>query len=188
MNIYSGLFVKHWRTIAVTTISSLVTTNALASPNQLDILGLVMGESEMPQVKLASVDPKKSVGKIVFFDIGGYRIPCAPSFLDKKLAKPFCVTEEKFTKASNIEVHSTLVAGFTNKFGKPYSVARMPVRTRMGVEYENECVTWIDNQGNKLQLFSMSDKIDHGMISFSSKAILKKEAERSSAEDARRKF
>jgi hypothetical protein len=194
MNIGSSPFRKTLGSIAATAISSLLSTTVLAGPNQLDILGLVPGVSEPPQVKQAGVDPNSNSKESVMLEIGGYKIPCALSFLNGKLASLTCLTGEgteeyeQYTKASNTEVHSTLTAGFTKKFGKPDSVNREPVRTRMGVEYEQQFVTWKDKRGNKLQLISMADTVNMGLITFESSEYLKEEAEKNAAEEARKKF
>lgn len=194
MNIGSSLFRKTLGSIAATAISSLVATTVLAGPNQLDILGLVPGVSELPQVKQAGVDPNSNSNESVSLEIGGYKIPCALSFLNGKLASLACLTGkgtkkyEQYTEASNTEVHSTLTAGFTKKFGKPDSVTKEPVRTRMGVEYVQQFVTWKDKRGNKLQLVSMADTVNMGLITFESSEYLKEEAEKNAAEEARKKF
>lgn len=194
MNIGSDLFNKSAGNIAATAISFLFATAVVAGPNQLDILGLVPGVSELPQVKQASADSNSNSNDSVLLEIGGYRIPCALSLLNGKLASLTCFTGKgtekysKYTEASNTEVHSTLTAGFTKKFGKPDSVIREPVRTRMGVEYEQQFVTWKDKRGSKLQLVSMADSVNMGLITFESAEYLKQEAEKNAADEAKKKF
>lgn len=194
MNIGFSPLIKTLGSIAATVIPLLVATTTLAGPNQLDILGLVPGVSELPQVKQTSVDPNSNSNDSVTLEIGGYKIPCALSFLNSKLASLVCLTGkgtkkyEQYTEASNTEVHSTLTAGFTKKFGKPDSVTNKPVRTRMGVEYVQQFVTWKDKRGNELQLDSMAGTVNRGLISFESSEYLKEEAEKNAAEEARKKF
>ena len=194
MNIGFSSFRKILGSIAGTAISSLVATTVLAGPNQLDILGLVPGVSELLQVKQASVKTQSNDNKSVMLEIGGYNIICALSLLNGKLASLDCLTGkgtkkyEQYTDASNTEIHSTLTVGFTNKFGKPDSVTKQPVRTAMGVEYEQQFVTWNDKQGNKLQLVSMTDNVNTGFITFESSEYLKEEAEKNAAVEARKKF
>lgn len=194
MNIGSNPLIKTSGNIIAAVISSLVATTVLAGPNQLDILGLVPGVSELPQVKQAGVDPNSDSNKSVWLKIGGYKIPCALSLLNGKLASLNCLTGEgtkkyeKYTEASNTEVHSTLTAGFTKKFGKPDSVTSAPVRTRMGVEYVIQFVTWKDKRGNKLELVSMADTVSMGLINFESSEYLKEKAGKNAAEEARKKF
>lgn len=194
MNIGFNLSRKVSRTIAVASFASLAATTALAGPNQLDILGLIPGESELSQVKQASVDPNSNSDEGVQLEVGGHKIHCSMSFRNGKLDSLFCLTGKgtkkyaQYTEASNTEVHSALTAGFTKKFGKPDSVAREVVRTRMGVKYEQQFVTWKDKRGNKLQLTSMADTVDMGVITFESSEYLKEEAEKNAAQEARKKF
>ncbi len=194
MNTGSNLSGKAMRTISVAAIFSIAATTALAGPNQLDILGLIPGESELSQVKQASVDPNSSSNKVVRLEIGGHKIHCTMSFRNEKLDNLFCITGKgpgkysQYTEASNTEVHSTLTAGFTNKFGKPDSVAREVIRTRVGVEYEQQFVTWKDKRGNMLQLISIIETVDMGLITFKSSEYIKEEAEKNAAEESRKKF
>jgi len=195
MNIGSNRVNKALSSIAAAAISSLVSTAVLAGPDQLDILGLVPGVSELTQVQQAGDDPNSNSEKIVRLEIGGYKIPCSLSFLNGKLATLWCFTgkgteeyTQQYTEASNTEVHSTLTAGFTKKFGKPDTVDTEPVRTRMGVEYERQMVIWKDKRGNKLKLRSMVDTVNMGIITFESSEYLKQEAEKNAADEARKKF
>ena len=131
MNTASNQFHKTLTSIAIAAISFLVSTTVLARPNQLDILGLVPGISELTQVQQAGIDLDNHSDKGIRLEIGGHKIPCALSFINDKLASLVCLTgnrTDKYTEASNIEVHSTLIIGFTKKFGKPDSVTRSSVR------------------------------------------------------------
>lgn len=194
MNIGFNLSRKVSGTIAVASFVSLAATTALAGPNQLDILGLIPGESELSQVKQASVDPNSNSDKSVRLEVGGHKTPCSMSFRNGRLDSLFCLTGKgtekyaQYTEASNTEVHSALTAGFTKKFGKPDSVTREVVRTRMGVEYEQQFVTWKDKRGNKLQLISMADTVNMGVITLESSEYLKEEAKKNAAQEARKKF
>lgn len=195
MNTVSNRGKKALASIAAAAISSLVSTTVLAGPDQLDILGLVPGVSELTQVKQAHVGRTPTINPtFVFLEIGGYKMPCFSSFLNGKLATLECRTGQgteqysQYTEASNTEVHSTLTAGFTKKFGKPDSVITKPVRTRMGVEYEQQFVTWKDKRGNKLELVSMADTVNEGLITLESSEHLKQEAEKNAEVEARKKF
>ncbi len=191
MNIGSGLFNKSARNIAATAISFVFATTAVATPNQLDVLGLVPGVSELPQVIQAG-DYSYSLGhSSVKLEIGGHRIPCSVDFRNDKLDRLTCFTGEdkhRFTEASNTQVHSTLTEGFTKKFGKPNSVIRDPVRTGMGVTYEQIIVTWKDKQGNILKLELMFDNVNTGAIFLQSAAYLKQLAADAAAAEAKKKF
>ena len=113
-------------------------TEANSGPNQMDILGLVPGVSDLQQVKAASVDPNTTSKESVRLEIGGHVMPCAVSVLDGKLSDLTCFTGkgtgkyETYTEASNTLVHAELTLGFTKKFGKPDSVSNEAVRTRAG--------------------------------------------------------
>lgn len=167
---------------------------ANSGPNQIDILGLVLGVSDLQQVKEASVDPNTTSKESVRLELGGHVMPCAVSILDGKLSDLTCLTGkgtgkyETYTEASNTLVHSELALGFTKKFGKPDSVSNETVRTRAGVEYTNNQVVWIDKQGNKLILISLFGTVGKGVISFASLASMRKhEAERAEIE-GKKKF
>lgn len=195
MNTGSNRVKKALASIAAAAISSLVSTTALAAPEQLDILGLVPGVSDNTQVYQVDVSREPKIGdSLVFLEIGGYKMPCKTSYLNGKLAKLYCRTGKgtgqysQYTEASNTEVHSTLTTGFTKKFGKPDSVITEPVRTRMGVEYEQQFVTWNDKRGNKLTLVSIDDTVNEGLITLESSEHLKQEAEKNAEAEARKKF
>lgn len=196
MNIGSNGVKKALICLTATAIASLISTTALAGPNQLDILGLIPGVSELAQVQQADFDQNRKSKDGVMLEIGGYKIPCGLSFLNGKLASLVCPTgtgttgsvEYKYTEASNIEVHSALTSGFTKKLGKPDSIIREAVRTGMGVEHENQLVTWIDKRGNKLQLISIDGNIKKGLITLMSSELLKQLEEKDAADNARKKF
>lgn len=61
-------------------------------PNQLDILGLVPGISELAQVKQASLDSNSSSNDNVTLEIGGHKIVCVTKYLNGKLAMLGCAT------------------------------------------------------------------------------------------------
>lgn len=199
MNTGSNRVKKALASIAAAAISSLVSTTVLAGPDQLDILGLVPGVSELTQVqqvRQADAAPQpgflRSRG-VVYLEIGGHKMPCNPTFINGKLASLPCLTgtgkdDNQHTKATNTEVHSTLTAGFTKKFGEPDSVNTKPVRTRNGVEYEQQLVTWLDNRGNKLVLLSILGLVTQGFITLESSEYLEQEAEKNAENAARKKF
>jgi hypothetical protein len=169
-------------------------TEANSGPNQMDILGLVPGVSDLQQVKAASVNPNTTSKESFRMEIGGHVMPCAVSFLDEKLSDLSCFTGkgtgkyETYTEASNTLVHAELVLGFTKKFGKPDSVSNEAVRTRAGVEYTNNKVVWIDKQGNKLMLISLFGTVSEGVISFESLASIRKREAESAEQEKKKKF
>jgi hypothetical protein len=85
-------------------------------------------------------------------------------------------------------VYSDLLSGFSKKFGKPDSISKAPVRTRLGVEHVINIATWVDERGNKLQLFSMADVVTAGMITFESAEYLRRKAAESAAAESKKKF
>ena len=56
------------------------------------------------------------------------------------------------------------------------------------MKYEKKTVTWKDKRGNKLQLSSIVDTVDVGIITFESSEYLKQEAENNAADQVRKKF
>lgn len=199
MNIGFSLFRKTIGIIAVAIIPSISAATALAGPNQLDILGLILGKSDLHQAKQLSEDQENQEylhddnDTIVKLKIGGHIIPCSVSLRDGKLDALLCPTGSgegkiRLTEASNTDVHSTLMSGFTRKFGKPDSVIEDSVSTRLGAKYKQQFVTWKDKRGNKLKLILIYNSVDMGLITFQSSAYLKEMAEREAAEEAQKKF
>ena len=81
-----------------------------------------------------------------------------------------------------------LVAGFTKKFGKPDSTKAKTVRTGMGVEYEQTVVVWTDTQGNRLELMSIFDTVNAGVIILESAEHIKRSAQERMEEEKKKKF
>lgn len=175
-----------------TFVSLTAVVSVFAGPAQLDVLGLIPGESEWAQVK--QLGPEINPGKSVRLEIGGHKMPCVVSLTNGKLSHMMCLIGkgtgkyDTYTEASNTEVYSTLLTGFTKKFGKPDSVNKGTVRTRIGVEYEQEFAVWRDKRGNELSLASMVDSVSMGGLIFESANYLKEKKEKDAAKDSERKF
>lgn len=155
-----------------------VPTAVYSKVTELDVLGLIPGVSDREQVAKASEEGSLSSGRGGFFTIGGHRMPCVFDFIEGKLSEFNCFTgggSPRYTEASNIQVHLVLKEGFTKKLGKPSSVAQMPIRTRLGVEYTREVVFWVDQKGNAVKLYSMTDRVDKGTLLMQSAALLEKD-------------
>lgn len=165
-----------------------------AATVQLDVLGLIPGESDLLQVKKASANPDSKDDERAWFEIGGHKVPCSMSFRNGKLDSLHCLTgkgaraHQQYTEASNVEVHSTLLLGFAKKFGEPSSLDNEVVRTQMGVEHKQQLVTWVDERGNKLQLISVFSTVNAGVITFESSEFLRERAERAAVRNAQKKF
>lgn len=168
--------------------------SALGTPDQLDILGLVPGVSDKAQIQKVAIDSGNIAEGVVKLEVGGHKIPCVFELLDEKLADLQCFTgkgngkREIYTEASNFEVHTDLLAGFTRKFGKPDQTKVNPVRTRVGVDYERSWVSWFDKRGNKLTLISIMENVDGGAITLESAESLAKAAAELADKNARKKF
>jgi hypothetical protein len=175
----------------------LLSSGAVAGPNQLDVLGLVAGVSSRSQVKDVavprSVEEAMNGDYIIELEIGGHKIPCNVSFYWDKLANLSCLTgkisdRQVYTDASNITIYNDLVKGFSMKFGKPDHLKSNPVRTKLGVEHIQDIALWIDAKGNRLLISSMEDTTDIGFITFSSAERLKNVTDEYSAKEAKKKF
>lgn len=195
MNTGSNRVKNAYASIAAAAISALVSTTVLAAPKQLDILGLVPGVSEITQVQQADANQKSdfSTNDLVTLEVGGHKMPCAPFFLDGKLASLNCFTGksalgQRWTKASNVTVHSDLTAGFTKKFGKPALNTAVLRRTGIGVEYNQRLVSWEDKLGNRLVLMSIIDTVDQGIVYLESSEYLKQEAAKDAEMERQKKF
>jgi len=192
VNIVFNRLKKTLVSVAIVAVLQVLSTTVLAGPKQLDILGLVPGVSDVSQIRQVAVEYNESQS-ILRIEIGGEKTPCNLDLLNGKLAQLLCLTgnergRTRYTDASNTEVHLTLKVGFTKKFGKPDTVISNPLRTRMGVQYQQEIVTWEDLRGNRLSLVSISGSIDTGYFSVQSSEYLKQEAEKKIANDSMKKF
>ena len=139
----------------------------------------------MAQINELSVD---GAGGAAWLKIGGYKMPCAGKLNGKLVEAMTCYTGGKLTKETNIEIHETLVKGFTAKFGEPNESRNKPIRTRAGVEYISNETMWKDGFGNTLSLYSMAGAVDKGMLILESALANKRSTEENRREDAARKF
>ncbi len=148
----------------------LLSSLAIASQNQIDVIGMVPGVSSESDVKAAWSSP---VGENAgYLEIGGYRMLCTALFDDGKLAEMKCATGKKFSNASNMEIHRALRLGFEKKFGRADEIKNSPVRNSIGIVDQSIVVIWRDKQGNRLTLSSMNGNFDEGLLQLSSSAYL----------------
>lgn len=169
--------------------------SAWAGPSQIEVIGLVPGETTQAQVDKIKLDSG--------FVIGGYRLICVDEYIDGFLSMFLCVTGEDYHSidttvasprlASNTEVHAALLNGFVKKFGAPSKIESTTVRNRLGVEFGRNEAVWVDKKGNILTINSMASvqdmatNINEGMLLLESSQFLKKrEAEREEAEQQRK--
>ena len=191
----SNLFRKVTGALAVATFASIAATTALAGPDKIDILGIIPGESGLSEIKQASIDPNKDVKDGRFeLAIGGQKITCSTDFRNGKLNFMVCPTGAgtpdwlKFTELSNIEMHSLLARGFAEKLGKPDSVESEVLRNRLGAQYDQNIVVWVDKQGNMLRLISRFQTPNSGILIVESSEELKDQAAKKAAKEFPKKF
>ena len=125
------------------------------------------------------------------FEIGGHSIRCSATYIDAKLALLTCPTGRRsvqYTAASNSDVYDDLLKGFEQKFGKPDSTWIAPVRTRGGNSYDQNGAQWTDAVGNQLELYSMFNSVDMGLMVVKSAAFRRKSAQVSTAAESQKKF
>lgn len=158
-----------------------MSSNIAAGTSQIDMLGLIPGTSSPEQVAAVS----STSGRL---QIGGHSLDCSTEFIDNKLSLVVCLTGKDYSAATNDDVHRDLVIGFTKKFGKPDTDKDFPVRTRNGVTYQQNMVSWTDQGGNTLSLMSMFSRIDQGGLSMRSAIHIKNVAEKNAAEERAKKF
>lgn len=148
----------------------LLSSLAIAGPNQIDVIGIIPGVSLESDVKAAWASP---VGENTgYLEIGGYKMLCTALFDDGKLAQMMCATGMKFSNASNMEIHRALRLGFAKKFGPADEIKNSPVRNSIGIVDQSIVVVWRDKQGNRLTLSSMNGKFDEGLLQLSSSTYL----------------
>lgn len=149
----------------------LLSSLALASPDQIDVIGIVPGVSSESDVKAAWSSPAgENAG---YLEIGGYRMLCTAIFDNGRLAQMMCATGMKFSNASNMEIHRALRLGFAKKFGPADEIKNSPVQNSIGIVDQSIVVVWRDKQGNRLTLSSMNGNFDEGLLQLSSSAYLK---------------
>jgi hypothetical protein len=178
----------------VIAVSVFLSLSAFAEPDRIDIVGLIPSVTSLKDFDRISTDTKTpsymntKTKRNGYFDIGGYTLPCEGEFIDGRMEKFMCFTGSKNVYGhSNIEIHDVLRKGFEKKFGTPYSDFNTPASTAIGVEYTRNSVTWVDKQGNSLNLLSMVGNIDQGaLMIISHTKSLKDDAERKRIEQERK--
>lgn len=185
--------IKHLLIAILLTVAS----HTFAMSRQLDVIGLVPGQSTKADVEKAGLARASS------YVIGGYMLICMDEYLDGVLATFTCfygkefnsqdtTSEDRFGRphvATNIEVHDTLTKGFTKKFGEPTKNINDTVTNAFGTEYNRNSVAWVDEEGNRLVLKSIFQEIGAGMLLLqSTESIKKNENEEIKEPDERRKF
>lgn len=174
-------------TLLAITIFSI---NSWAGPNTIDVTGLIPGET--PQAEVERIEARPG------FIIGGYSLICVPKYLDGVLSRLLCVTgkdnyskdtteaEERF--ASNTEVHSALLKGFTKKFGPPSKTENTSVKNRFGAEFDSSSAIWIDKKGNMLTISKIASKVDEGLLLLESAQQLREDQTNKAKTDNQRRF
>lgn len=166
-------------------------TDKAIENNYLNVTGLVAGMSTPSQVKRRQNDRKD------VFVIGGFELGCSTEFLEEKLSSLVCVTGKTYYSrdilddrkvVSNLEVHSTLVKGFTKKYGSPKGDFLSKMRTRLGVEHDVKRVFWTDKRGNKLELISRAGDTEIGGLTFESVEYIKAKIDTEEKEYKARNF
>lgn len=164
---------------------SLISTSVIAEPELIDVVGIVPGVTTFEQYKQVGLNRGSEVGLI---EIGGYKLMCLAKFRNNLLDTLRCSTGEKFSKATNVEIHETLTRGFTAKLGEPTNNTNNPIRNGFGVEYTVNTVAWIDKQGNYLSLQNMDGRTDIGTLMLVSSTKLKEVEEITNRQESARKF
>jgi hypothetical protein len=169
----------------------IVAMNAYAQPNEIDVIGIVPGVSTERQVEAA----KAQHGLYI---IGGFGLDCASEYIDNHLSLFLCdtgkrhgstdETKEVFTAASNLEIHTVLVKGFTKKFGPPTSREENKVSNRLGISFNQEAVEWRDKKGNSLLLFNIIGNVTQGALQIWSSQRLKMYEQKQEAANNQRAF
>lgn len=157
---------------------------AVAETKQLNVVGIIPGVTTKEDLIAVST---KQVGRVVYLDIGGYNLPCVSEFIENVVGLFGCGTGDEFTEATNLEIHETLVKGFTKKFGKPDINVNTPVQTALGKHQVNE-VWWFDKKGNALTLYSMENRLDQGRVMMMSVEKMKKMRDEREQANRARKF
>jgi hypothetical protein len=164
--------------------------SAWAAPDQIEIIGIVAGET-------TQLEAKKIESNSDGFVIGGYKLLCIHDYIDGVLSDFICVTgkanfsqdqtADSFRLASNIEVHAALFEGFTKKFGPPQSNVNSTLTNALGIKINQNIAHWIDKKGNSLTIMSVNKKSDEGFLHLRSATVVaRSEAARRKAEEQRK--
>ena len=179
-------FIKKVRVIIATVTLSFVSTIVFAGPNQLDVIGLIPGVSDLDQVKQLAVGYGDKPNAVLV-EIGGYKLPCTVSFINNKLSSFECqvgdmgnFSDDKniHVQLSNLEKDITLRSGFIEKFGKPDDVIKRSITSDwLGHSYTFMVTAfiWKDERGN---IFMLSGSGAQGSFLFPGALILKSSEER----------
>lgn len=168
-----------------------VTLSALAGPAEIDLIGLRMGQSEMADVTRLGTRTFSFSDTSWNLEIGGHRMPCLVEFIDAKLSSVICRTgdgSERYTVASNLQIHEELKTGYLKKFGTPDFDESREVQNRMGAKFMVNKVSWIDTLGNTLSLENMAGRVTAGGVSFISDAERRRRQDEKAKKDAEKKF
>ena len=143
--------------IALAAAITLYSLTTQADTEQIEVIGLVPGESTKAQVI--------AVHSGSTFVIGGYKLMCHVDYISEILAKLSCITGKEWkttdtttgstSTVSNIEVHAALLRGFTKKFGNPSNVIESKHRNLLGTSFQRHSAVWVDRMGNRLSISSM---------------------------------
>lgn len=163
----------------------ILSTVAVAEPDQIDIVGLTPGISTYQDFKSKAASVVRDAGMV---EIGGYKLICKIQFDNGVLAMFGCSTGDGLSNASNIEIHETLVRGFTEKFGTPSTTTNIPVKNGFGREFNVQTVTWMDKQGNYLALRNMGSRADSGSILMLSASRAQADLDAAKRKEEARKF
>jgi hypothetical protein len=175
-----------WVKVAAVMISSLLSVNILAAgPDQLDVLGLIPGVSELSQVRqVGKLMPSSGNDDFIGeFEIGGHKIQfCVVKFIYSKLANFGFILVKNSTSSPIDTIYSDMKKEFTKKFGKPNFI---PLYALSDNKYIGEKAIWKDKRGNQLliALITLNGEVT-GFLSLQSSEYLKQAAEK----EAKKKF
>jgi hypothetical protein len=175
-------------------------------PDRIDVLGLIPGVSTIMDFRKTEMNlDKKPLDTTLtntaygIFEIGGYKLGCTALFEDNKMESFLCdfggdgmwkilKLLQKNKEVSNIEIHHDLKNGFMKKLGIPRTDDNLPMRNKLGVEYVNNMVTWIDKQGNYLGLVSIANRVDVGSLMLLSHGHIVKSEKKQVDEEKSKRF
>jgi hypothetical protein len=169
--------------IILTIVAVFTSSQVLAIPKQIDVIGLIPDVATENDFKNAEKGPYE-----VTTIVGGHEMICIPTYIDSNLSQLYCsFGNRSVDPSSNQAIYATLKKGFTQKFGVPKTTDSV-TSNLMGTKFQKQTLLWKDQKGNELSIMNRFAKVDEGLLLLRSVKQIKADKESSKTEEQSRKF
>jgi len=169
--------------IILTIVAVFTSSQVLAIPKQIDVIGLIPDVATENDFKNAEKGPYE-----VTTIVGGHEMICIPTYIDSNLSQLYCsFGNRSVDPSSNQAIYATLKKGFTQKFGVPKTIDSV-TSNLMGTKFQKQTLLWKDQKGNELSIMNRFTTVDEGLLLLRSVKQIKADKESSKAKEQSRKF